>query len=565
MKATQFILHALLQEGLNHVFMVPGGLIDDFYSDLCVTGGVKPIVAAHEAGALFMADGYARATGHFSAGLVIGGPGVTNTVTALAAAYTDRTPLLVISGEVPTDWEGMGGFQDASLAGLNDIDILNKVTRYSMEVENIHLLSHHLHEALSKMIGISKGPVHLSIPIDIQTADVETTYRPFLKVLEDQRLVSIEKVDEIKKVLMQKVTRVAILAGAGVEESQASDLLLKIAEKHQIPIATTLRAKGVFPEDHPLSLGVFGYAGTPHAIETIISPDLEVLIILGSGVNQRDSLFWNQKIHPSKALIQVDKDPVRISSNLSVTLPIIGDCREVLKHLLQSELDLTQTVSERKKWIGTIRSQPRLYNIEDTTQEEIPLHPAFVITELRKASPRDTVLVVDSGAHRAFCGHYWEAYAPRHYLSATNLGPMGWAIPAGIGAKIARPNHPCVVVTGDGCMKMHGLEIETAARYHVPVIFVVINNCALGNVYLRAKTMGEGPCKLTEIPLHDWVGFAKALGAQGKTIDKPEQLLPAFKEALGSKGPFVLDVRCGRDFSTPVTPYSKAKKAWHDH
>ena len=168
--------------------------------------------------------------------------------------------------------------------------------------------------------------------------------------------------------------------------------------------------------------------------------------------------------------------------------------------------------------------------------------------ELRRAMPRDTVLVVDSGAHRAFCGHYWEAYEPRSYISATNLGPMGWAIPAGIGAKAARPERPLVVVTGDGCMLMHGMEIQTAARYGIPAIFVVINNGALGNVWLRARKEGPGPMALTELPVHDWAGFARSLGLQAATVHQPEELAPAFAEALKAGAPFLVDVRCDRAF-----------------
>jgi acetolactate synthase-1/2/3 large subunit len=188
-----------------------------------------------------------------------------------------------------------------------------------------------------------------------------------------------------------------------------------------------------------------------------------------------------------------------------------------------------------------------------------------VITDLRRVMPRHTVLLVDSGAHRAFCGHYWESYEPRTYLSATNLGPMGWAIPAGIGAQVARPERPVVVATGDGCMLMHGMEIQTAARYHIPVIFLVINNAALGNVWLRARKEGPGPAALTELPTHDWAGFARSLGLQAATVTTPDELEPCFRAAREANAPYLLDVRCDRAVSTPVTPYSRAKQEWVDN
>jgi acetolactate synthase-1/2/3 large subunit len=178
--------------------------------------------------------------------------------------------------------------------------------------------------------------------------------------------------------------------------------------------------------------------------------------------------------------------------------------------------------------------------------------------------PKNGVLVVDSGAHRAFSGHYWEAYEPRTYISATNLGPMGWAIPAGIGAKLARPERPLAVITGDGCMLMHGMEIQAAARYGLPVLFVVINNGALGNVWLRARQEGPGPMALTELPTHDWAGFARSLGLQAATVTRPEELAPVFQRALNADSPFLVDARCDKAFATPVSPFSEAKKEWVD-
>jgi acetolactate synthase-1/2/3 large subunit len=334
-------------------------------------------------------------------------------------------------------------------------------------------------------------------------------------------------------------------------------------------VATTLRAKGVFPEDHRLSLGIFGYAGHRHAIDTILSDEVEVLLVLGSGLSQRDTLFWDRRMLPSRGLVQVDIDPQVIGRTWPASVPIVGDCGRALQVIMSYDYQLTQTLedtnSRRRAWLEAIRaSGPRHYEGENTASDAVPLHPARVIAELRRAMPRDTVLVVDSGAHRAFCGHYWQSYEPRSYISATNLGPMGWAIAAGIGAKAARPDKPLVVVTGDGCMMMHGMEIQTAARYGIAAIFLVINNGALGNVWLRARQDGPGPAALTEIPQHDWAGFARALGLQAATVQTPEELAPAFAQAREAGAPFLIDVRCDRACTTPVTPYSRAKQAWVD-
>ncbi|MFO1519062.1 MAG: thiamine pyrophosphate-binding protein [bacterium] len=575
MKATDYLLDALGQEGIDHLFMVPGGLLDPFYPALVQNPKIRPIVAAHEGGAAYMADGYGRASGRFGVCFAIGGPGVTNTVTALAAAFTDHTPLLLFSGEVPSDWEGRGGFQDASSAGLNDIEILRPVTAYSYEVENSHLLHFHLSAALREMLHFRRLPVHLSLPKNLQTQEVNASYVPLSPSAYTPSVIDEDALAHLWRCLLKgqesgsEAKKIVILAGEGVERSAGTAALLELAEEFEIPVASTLRAKGVMPEDHRLSLGVFGYAGTRHAAEAILSDEAEVLLILGSGLSQRDTMFWDKKLRPQRLLVQVDLDPATIGKTYPVDVAVLGNCRKFLERLRTSSGDLLRVLArgngDRAEWLKRIRaSGPRLYEAENASSDAVPIHPARVVSELRKAMPRDGVLLVDSGAHRAFCGHYWEAYAPGHYLSATNLGPMGWAIPAGIGAKLARPEQPLAVVTGDGCMLMHGMEVQTAARYQIPVVYVVINNQALGNVYLRAKKMGPGPAALTEIPLRDWSAFAKALGGDGAVVEKPAELASAFSRALSGKGPFVVDVRCGRDYPTPVAPWSQARQEWVD-
>ncbi|MBI4962845.1 MAG: thiamine pyrophosphate-binding protein [Desulfomonile tiedjei] len=575
MIATQYILRAIAAEGITHVFMVPGGLIDPFYPELGDPNAIRPIVAAHEGGAAYMADGYARASGRLGVCFAIGGPGVTNTVTAMATALSDRSAVLLISGEVPTNWEGRGGFQDASASGLNDIETLRSVTAYSMEVEDAGLLDHHLRSALASTLAPRSAPAHLSIPRNIQTADISTQYNPVFPTLYRHSYLDEEAFAGFWDLLVpggkfeECATRVAILAGQGVEASQCSKDLQKFAEQFHIPVATTLRAKGVLPEDHPLSFGVFGYAGTRHATELLLGP-VDILLVLGSGLNQRDTMYWNEAMRPTRGIVQVDVDAAAIAKNYPVDVAAVGDCGKAIQSLINAGNDLLRWLdagkTDRQKWMETVRaSGPLLYDEENCSSDKVPIHPARVITALRDVMPRDTVALVDSGAHRAFAGHYWKAYAPKHYISATNLGPMGWAIPAGIGAKLARPELPCVVITGDGCMLMHGMEIQTAARFNVPVIWVVVNNGALGNVYLRAKKQGPGPAALTSLPIHDWAGFARSLGAEGVTVEAPEALDSAFKAALEAERPFVVDVRCGKDYPTPVTPWSLAAQEWMDN
>jgi acetolactate synthase I/II/III large subunit len=575
MITTQYLLEALRGEGITHVFLVPGGLVDPFLPALAATEGITPIVACHEGGAAYMADGYARASGHFGVCFAIGGPGITNMVTAVAAARTDSSPIMVISGQVPTDWEGRGGFQDSSPAALNDVEILKPLAISSLAVETPHLVPHHLRASLTKMLAGAQGPVHISLPTDIQRAEIQAPWRKLDESVSAPRFVDRHAIERLWRVLAPPEpapapVKILALAGAGVEKSGATTDLITFAERFEIPVATTLRAKGVFPEDHRLSLGVFGYAGHRAAIDAILSDDVEVLLVLGSGLSQRDTLFWDRKMLPSRALLQVDLDPQVIGRTFPADVPIVGDCGRTLQVVMSYDYHYTQSLAvtgaQRRDWLAGIKNAgPFYYDEANTASAVMPLHPARVVREIRQVMPRDTVLVVDSGAHRAFCGHYWEAYSPRSYISATNLGPMGWAIAAGIGAKAAQPDRPLVVVTGDGCMLMHGMEIQTAARYGIATIFVVINNGALGNVWLRAVQEGPGPASLTEIPVHDWAGFARSMGLDATTVRQPEELTPAFEKALAAQAPYLVDVRCDRKYTTPVTPYNQAKQSWVDN
>ncbi|MGE4535883.1 MAG: thiamine pyrophosphate-binding protein [Desulfovibrio sp.] len=574
MRTTAYLLESLVAEGVGHTFLVPGGLVDPFLPDLAATPGMTPIVAAHESGAAYMADGYARASGRFGVALAIGGPGVTNMVTAAASARADASPVLFVTGQVPTDWEGRGGFQDSSPASLNDVELLSPVTALSLSVENPHLAHHHLRACLTRMLAGPKAPVHMSLPLDVQRAEVSSPWEALDDSVYRPRFVDGSAVERLWRVLVpdgggEAPTRVAILAGAGVEKSGATDCLIAFAEQFQIPVATTLRAKGVFPEDHRLSLGIFGYAGHRYAIETFLSGQVEVLIVLGSGLSQRDTLFWDRKMLPTRALVHVDVDPTTIGRTFHTHVPIVGDCRAALSLMMEGGsarvMHLRAGNQARAAWLASIRAAgPREYDPDHAASDAVPLHPARVAAELRRALPREAAVAVDSGAHRAFFAHYFKSYGPRTYYTASNLGPMGWAIPAAVGIKAALGQTPVACVTGDGCMLMLGMEVATAARYGLPILFVVVNNNALGNVWLRAIQEGPGPGSLAELPGHDFAAFGRAMGARGLTVTKPEELAPAFAEALSGEGPCVVDVRCDRRFTTPVTPYSEAKKEWVD-
>ncbi len=569
---TDYILAALAEEGLGHLFMVPGGLVDPFLPALARQERLTPVVAAHEGGAAYMADGYARASGTFGAALGIGGPGCCNMAAATAAAKTDGSPLLVMTGEVPVDMEGRGAFQDASQATLDDTAVMAPLTRLSKTVADARNLNHWFRHALTTMWAQPRGPVHLSLAHDALTGECAVAYAKVLPLFVGAEPLSLAPADAALSALadaQRENSRVAFLVGAGVEHDAAAAILKMLAERWSIPIATTLRAKGVFPEDHELSLGVFGYAGTRHATNAILDDELGCLVVLGSGLNERDTMHWTVRERSKARMIHVNTDMDELTANGDLGHVVQGSCHAFLE-LMGRRADvigpaLQGGAARRRQWLATIKAGPRLYDIENTKRATAPIHPAAAIAALRKALPRDGVLLVDSGAHRAFAGHYWTAYEPRTYISATNLGPMGWAIPAAVGAQCARPDRRVAVVTGDGCMQMHGIEVQTAARYRLPIVYMVINNGALGNVWLRARQYGTLPMELTSIPDHDWAQFARGLGAQGFTVREPAELEDTLQKAFAAGTTALVDVKADKDCPTPVYDFSAGARAWSYH
>ena len=532
------------------------------------TAGIRPIVAAFEGGAAYMADGYSRASGELGVCFGIGGPGIMNMTTALAGAKTDRSSVLANSGEVARAWEGMGGFQDASGAALDDIDVVKSVTGLSVSAESAAVIPHHLRHAMTHAYT-RREPAHLSVPPDVQKSDLTGSWQPIPRSLSADRAVDQQAlaaaIDRLGDPTSQNIV---VLAGPSVLHHGAVEPLQDFAERYDIPVATTLSGKGAFPENHPLALGVFGYGGCRWAIDAIRADEVDVLIVLGSGLSQRDTMQWDPKMLPARALIHIEEDPMIIGRTWPSDLPVVGHTGEVVYRLLDLDDDtgLASGRTTRQRFLARIQAQgPMRYQVADTESDAVPMHPARVVTELRNAFPDDGVLCVDSGAHRAWLAEYWDIRHPRTHFSLTNLGPMGGAIPLGIGAKLARPERPLMVGTGDGCMLMHGMEFHTAAREKVPMVIALMNNQSYGNIYYRASKMGPGPERLTDIPGIDWVGYARSMGGDGERVAQPDDIAGAVGRALDYEGPYLLDLHIDKTYPTPVGPWRERQQEWEDN
>lgn len=571
MNGAEFVLRSLVEDGVDRLFLVPGGLVDPFLPAIARTPGLSCVVAAHEGGAAFMADGYARASGKFGAVLCIGGPGATNAVTAMSAAYTDHSPVLLLTGAVANAMQGVGYFQDATAGAFDDGRVLAPVTAESYSVPDVRLLPASLRVALHRMFEGAGAPVHLSIPTDVQTGEVAAKPSPLAADILHSEPLDAEAANRIWARLRQAGLgpRVALLVGGGAISDDATEALARVAKRFHIPVATTEHAKGQFPEDDALSLGVFGYAGARHATEALLDDGLDLLIVLGATMNVRDLMYWTTRLQPKRGVVSVNVSPVYVGRYFQNESFIGGHAGGFLKWLAGAAEEiaapLTEGIAARKEWVTRVKAKPRYYDFENMTSDRSPVHPARMVADARRIMPRETIALVDSGAHRAFAAHYWDSYGPRQFLTAATLGPMGWAIGAGVGAKAARPDAPVLVFTGDGCMRMHGLEVQSASRAGLPVIYLVSNNQALGNVWLRARKEGEIPARLTEAPDQDWASFARALGADGATVRTPAELQPALERALASNRTVVIDVKTERAAPTPIEPYAEAQAHWSFH
>lgn len=556
--------------GIPYVFMGAGQMIDPLMYEITKMDGITGIVAAHEGGAAFMADGYARASGKLGVCMCIGGPGVAYMVGAITSAFVDESPILVIVGQIETDKSGLGTFQDASPAGSNEIRYLDQITALSMEIPSVAVVKHHFNQLVNAAIA-HRRPVSMSIPVQIQ----EKLSKPLWNLgshinFDPPRIIDRAKCGSIVD-LMRSAERITFLVGNGSSLSKAEKELLAFSERYCIPVATTLRAKGFFPENHPNSLGVFGYAGTNHATEAVLSLEgttrrNDLLIVLGARLNQRNSMKWHQKMRPKFGICQIDINSESVGKYYPVDVEAVGDVRTFLEWLSTEQDEsfddrMRETIPIRQSWLAEIRSVPRHQAINADLAKQNHVHPALLMQHINKVMPAETMILADSGAHRAFAGHYLQSNSPNSYLTATNYGPMGWAIPAAIGAKLARPDVPCLAITGDGCMLMHGIELQTASFNNICVIIVVVNNSALGNVYLRAVGQVQYPsAPLMALQTHDWVLFSKSLGGDGRLVRKESELDAALTEALAyEKGPFVIDVRCPPNCPTPIGSWKDKK------
>ncbi|HLX54505.1 MAG TPA: thiamine pyrophosphate-binding protein [Aquella sp.] len=556
----RYILDCLYEQEITHFFMVPGKLINPFMScykkEETNNPDIMPIVAAHEEGAAFMADGYARVSGKFGVCITIGGPGTTNALTPMAAAFADGYPIFLISGQISHKFQMRGALQDSAQSMFDLMAMVKPVTGVAYDVHDAELIERYMKNILNQMYGFQKLPTYLSITQDALLDEVKfSQHRSILPSSIKHRKIIDQDAVELFLSYIKNHQKIIFLVGNNARSVGVYNLLIKVAEKYRIPVATSVSGKGIFPENHELSLGCFGYMGSPRSKEAIINSNPDIIVMIGYDVTQWNTMAWHPNLIAKPYLVEINSDQSALNKYIDVDLPIVSDNDVFLKYILENGTNsFLPFIKEKQSWLDEILSNPLNYDEGNIKNTGSPIHPAFIVSKLREFFPKNTMVFVDSGAHRAFMGHYWKSYGPFDYFSTTTIGPMGWAIPAGIGGKFAKSDVPCLVVTGDGCMLMHGVEIQTAARHNLDITFVVINNSHYGQTYFNNKA---NISRLSSLPEHNFALFAESLGVRSLRVTSPCELEAAIEKAINYAGTFLLDIVVGHEHVVPAYDYKE--------
>lgn len=540
---SDYIIDQLAENQTKFLFTIPGRFIDPLFDSCVNCAQIQPIIANHEMGAGFMADGYARAAQHRGVCLSIGAPGASNLLTAAITARLDGSSVLFIIGSIPIHQEGLGAFQDGGIYGTRDDELFQQAVDYTAKVTHPQLLDKYLSQALTATAPELRRPAYLSIPLDLQQASA------FHKegIAESHPLVSIvPKPQEIDWTdlcqFFNQNQKILLLVGQ-LTCTEEAKLLLTLAETFCLPVATVCSAKGIISEHHQLCLGTIGFGGNRRASAALARDDVDAIVLIGVNLSEQDCLGWNPQQYLGKRLFSINKKPLQrftLSSDSQLLVAnYSGFLQELVKLNSQQLAGLWQSKTLREQWLQSLQAVAWHGNLTTAGCDfAIPLDQ--LLQSLNQQLPDDTLLCVDAGEVRKVAGYAWRCQTPCSFFSAYSNAPMGWAIAAGVGVQLAHPEKTVLVVTGDGSMRMHGLEIATAARYQLPIIYVVCNNQAYGSVYARYSPQSSS-AQQTRLPPVNWVQFAQALGVTATKVSTLSALNLAIEQALACRQPFLIE------------------------
>jgi acetolactate synthase-1/2/3 large subunit len=541
----QIIWECLVHEDVHTVFGYPGGAILPTY-DAMLDYPVKHVLTRHEQGATHMADGFARAGGGVGVALATSGPGATNMVTGIATAMMDSSPIVCITGQVPSKLIGYDAFQETDITGIT-----LPITKHSYLVTRVEDIMPAMKEAFHLAKSGRPGPVLVDITKDAQQASIEWAWDPRPVKMRGYRANHPVTQDDLAKAvdLIRHAKRPVILAGQGVIQSSSTKELIAFAERIDCPIAMTLLGLGGVPASHPLNLGMMGMHGEAWVNHAIQEADL----LLAFGMRFDDRVTGNTKTYaPNARKIHVDIDPSEINKNIPVDAAILGDLRETLKDLLE-----VLEPADHAPWTSYIDSMKGDAAVRDI--QKLPdtghLYAAHVINDIWRMTGGNAVVVTDVGQHQMWEAQYYHHESPRSLITSGGLGTMGFAVPAAIGAKMARPEADVWAIVGDGGFQMTQAELTTAAQEGVKINIAIINNGYLGMVRQWQEFFYERRYAATPLRSPDFVKIAEAHGLDGMRVDKRGDVDAAIARARAADGTVLIDFRVEQEDSVyPMVP-----------
>jgi acetolactate synthase-1/2/3 large subunit len=544
----QIMMKVLKEEGVETIFGFPGGVVIDLFDELARTD-IRRVLVRHEQGAVHAADGYARASGKTGVCLVTSGPGATNTVTGIATAYMDSIPMVVFTGQVPTQLIGNDAFQEVDIVGIT-----RPCTKHNYLVQSAEEFPRIIKEAFYLARSGRPGPVLVDIPKDVTREIVD--YTPIKEIrLKSYNPTYNPNMKQLRKAidLIKEAQRPVIFAGGGIILSGAAAELTEFARKTQIPVTASLMGLGAFPGTDPLWLGMIGMHGTYRANMSTGACDLIVSI----GVRFDDRVTGKTDAFASQAkIVHIDIDPTSIRKNVPVTIPIVGDCKTSLRHLneLIDEAGLEDIAAKRKKWLAQIEewksTKPLAYKQQDT------IKPQFVVEKIYELTKGEAIITTEVGQNQMWAAQYYHFNQPNHFITSGGLGTMGFGLPAAIGAQMACPDKLVIDIAGDGSIQMNIQEMATAVQCCLPVKVAILNNAYLGMVRQWQELFYDKRYVCTDMDCApDFVKLAEAFGAVGLRASKPEEVEAVLKEGLSVPQPVIMDFKVDREESVyPMVP-----------
>jgi len=561
----RILIESLVEHGVDTVFGYPGGGVLFIYDELFKhKDRIRHILTSHEQHAAHAADGYARSTGKVGVCIATSGPGATNLVTGIATAYMDSVPLVAITGNVSTGLLGKDSFQEVDIAGIT-----MPITKHNWIVKDVRDLEETLREAFLVARSGRPGPVLVDIPKDITAAltdwqapgerplagrtDTVLGARAARLSERSQRVQYAQKDIDRAVELLQNAERPFIYAGGGVIISEASAELIKLVDRLHAPIAPSLMGMGCIPYNHPLATGMIGMHGTKASNTAAQKSDL--IIAIGARFSDR-VISKADSFAPNAKILHIDIDPAEIGKNIKSEYWIIGDIKQVLTAILERMQGKTRSI-----WNEDVEGWKKQVPLAHS--REMPLHPRFIMEELRSQVGPDAIIATDVGQHQIWTAQFYPFTKPRSFLSSGGLGTMGFGMGASIGAKIANPGRPVVLITGDGSFRMNCGELATAANYKVPVLVVVVNNGVLGMVRQWQNLFYEERYSETNLDRPpDFIKLAYAYGLEGFRSQDEGSFSEALQSALAcvaSGKAALVEARIDMDQQVlPIVPGGKA-------